>query len=40
MIDCRDTVFRSIHLDLLLNSEELRSMGTQSKWSESGNKSK
>uniref|UniRef100_A0AC35GKA2 Uncharacterized protein n=1 Tax=Panagrolaimus sp. PS1159 TaxID=55785 RepID=A0AC35GKA2_9BILA len=38
MIDCRDTVFRAIHLDLLLNSEELRSMGIQSKWSESGEK--
>uniref|UniRef100_A0AC34G7L3 Uncharacterized protein n=1 Tax=Panagrolaimus sp. ES5 TaxID=591445 RepID=A0AC34G7L3_9BILA len=40
MIDCRDTVFRAIHLDLLLNSEELRSLGAESKWSESGEKKK
>uniref|UniRef100_A0A914YRV4 Uncharacterized protein n=1 Tax=Panagrolaimus superbus TaxID=310955 RepID=A0A914YRV4_9BILA len=40
MIDCRDTVFRAIHLDLLLNSEELRSLGAESKWSESGEKTR
>ncbi|KAH7698972.1 Protein F28C6.9 a [Aphelenchoides avenae] len=31
--DCRDTVFRAIHLDLLLDRHELRAMGMESKWS-------
>ncbi|KAE9551583.1 hypothetical protein FO519_005190 [Halicephalobus sp. NKZ332] len=36
MIDSRDTVFRAIHLDLLLNQDELRSLGAKSKWADPG----
>ncbi|KAI6184177.1 hypothetical protein M3Y97_00568300 [Aphelenchoides bicaudatus] len=35
LIDCRDTAFRVIHLDLLLEKTELRAIGVQSKWSDS-----
>uniref|UniRef100_A0A7E4URI7 NAM-associated domain-containing protein n=1 Tax=Panagrellus redivivus TaxID=6233 RepID=A0A7E4URI7_PANRE len=31
-IDCRDTVFRVIHLDLLLDEDDLESLGMASKW--------
>ncbi|TKR80249.1 hypothetical protein L596_014351 [Steinernema carpocapsae] len=33
MSDCRDTVFRAVHIDLLLNRSELRSIGVDSQWS-------
>uniref|UniRef100_A0A0N4UJ15 Reverse transcriptase domain-containing protein n=1 Tax=Dracunculus medinensis TaxID=318479 RepID=A0A0N4UJ15_DRAME len=33
MRDCRDTAFRIIHVDLLLNSDQLRAFGISSKWS-------
>ncbi|CAI5441864.1 unnamed protein product [Caenorhabditis angaria] len=32
MIDCRDTVFRAIHVDLLLDREELHAIGVESEW--------
>ncbi|GMT15568.1 hypothetical protein PFISCL1PPCAC_6865 [Pristionchus fissidentatus] len=32
MADCRDTCFRSIHVDLLLSKSELRSIGVASAW--------
>ncbi|EGT41022.1 hypothetical protein CAEBREN_30158 [Caenorhabditis brenneri] len=32
MIDCRDTVFRAVHVDLLLDRDELRAIGVQSEW--------
>ncbi|CAI2339997.1 unnamed protein product [Caenorhabditis sp. 36 PRJEB53466] len=34
MIDCRDTVFRAVHIDLLLDRDELRAIGVQSEWTE------
>ncbi|KAK6043974.1 hypothetical protein COOONC_18522 [Cooperia oncophora] len=32
MIDSRDTVFRAIHVDLLLGPDELRAIGASSSW--------
>ncbi|KAK0403712.1 hypothetical protein QR680_017081 [Steinernema hermaphroditum] len=32
--DCRDTVFRATHVDLLLDRSELRSIGVESKWAD------
>ncbi|CAO4364488.1 unnamed protein product [Caenorhabditis nigoni] len=34
MIDCRDTVFRAVHVDLLLDRDELRAIGVQSEWAD------
>ncbi|CAB3404726.1 unnamed protein product [Caenorhabditis bovis] len=34
MIDCRDTVFRAVHIDLLLTRDELRAIGVQSEWAD------
>ncbi|CAD6191406.1 unnamed protein product [Caenorhabditis auriculariae] len=34
MIDCRDTVLRAVHIDLLLDRDELRAIGVQSQWTE------
>ncbi|KHJ82853.1 hypothetical protein OESDEN_17452 [Oesophagostomum dentatum] len=32
MADCRDTVLRAIHVDLLLGRGELRAIGIDSQW--------
>jgi hypothetical protein len=34
LIDCRDTAFRVVHLDLLLDRAELRAIGVESKWAD------
>ncbi|CAJ0607284.1 unnamed protein product [Cylicocyclus nassatus] len=34
MKDCRDTVLRSVHVDLLLGRDELRAIGIDSQWAE------
>ncbi|EPB67109.1 hypothetical protein ANCCEY_13799 [Ancylostoma ceylanicum] len=34
MTDCRDTVLRAIHVDLLLGRDELRAIGIDSEWAD------